>query len=68
MKKNIKRLNEKILLDEQREQTKEIPEITEIQEYLLDHKIRGYNTCYYRRFALVIKLEKLEKELLKLRR
>ena len=47
---------------------KEIETITEVQEYLLDHKNQGYNTCYYRRFALVMKLEKLEKELLKLRR
>lgn len=46
---------------------KEIPEITEVQEYLLDHKTGGYNSCFERRFALVIKLEKLEKELLKLR-
>ena len=47
--------------------TKEIKEITEIQEYLLHHKQNGYNTCYDRRFYLVMKLEKLEKELLKLR-
>jgi len=52
-----------------REKTKkDISEITEVQEYLLDHKKMGYNTCFDRRFNLILKLEKLEKELLKLRR
>ena len=46
---------------------KKIKEITEVQEYILEHKKEGYNTTWDRRFYLVMKLEKLEKELLKLR-
>jgi len=47
---------------------KEIPEITEVQEYLLYHKTKGYNTSADRKWDLVMKFEKLETELLKLRR
>jgi hypothetical protein len=47
---------------------KEIPEITEVQGYLLYHTSKNHNNTIERRWNLVTKLEKLEKELLKLRR